>query len=205
MYEDTDSGLTYEYDESSKAWQPTLESLQQAQAKAYSVSGVDESAPAGPVLARENKRKKKDAGGNSHKKQKQSEQRNTAIYIEGLPQDVSKDEVAAVFSKAGIILGTPDPKIKLYEKEGRLNGTALVVFLQEESADLAVNWFDASPLRIGDTLEMKVTRAQFQNKQSSVSTNAEAGTSSSNSGKRSKVKSDPEKAAAQRQAEKLKK
>lgn len=205
--------MTYEYSDTSKSWEPTLESLQAAQAKAYSVTGVDESAPAAPVLAREQKRKKKDES-KSNKKQKQQSQeprRNTAIYIEGLPLDVQVDEVAHVFSKAGIILGTPEPKIKLYEHKeqpGSKNGTGLVVFLQAESADVACEWFDGTPLRVGDQLEMKVTRAQFQEKNSNNNGGSNGHASNSNAAagpSKSKAKSDPEKAAAQRQAEKLKK
>lgn len=201
MYDDLDSGLVYEYDDVKKAWEPTLESLQAAQAKAYSVQGVDEEAPADTVLAREQKRKKKDQNQSNKRQKKQAEpkeKRNTAIYIRGLPLDATISEVEQEFSKAGIILGTPEPKIKLYETNGMRNGDGLVVYLQEPSADLACQLFDGAPLRYGGEPAMSVERAKFEDKQQQQQ-------GSSNGGSGSKVKSDPEKAAAQKQAEKLKK
>lgn len=211
MYDDAASGLVYEYDDVKKAWEPTLESLQAAQAKAYSVQGVDEEAPADTVLARENKRKKGDKDQSNNKRQKKQgepkEKRNTAIYVKGLPLDATVQEVEQEFSKAGIILGTPEPKIKLYETNGQRNGDGLIVYLQEPSADLACQLFDGAPLRYGGEPAMSVERAKFEEKAQNQG-NGEGATASgsgSSARKGGRIKSDPEKAAAQKQAEKLKK
>ncbi|KAM0790370.1 hypothetical protein ACM66B_003252 [Microbotryomycetes sp. NB124-2] len=58
---EADDGTEMEWDQTRHAWVPVLEDeLVHKQQAAYSVQGVDESTPAAPVLARENKRRKKD-------------------------------------------------------------------------------------------------------------------------------------------------
>jgi HIV Tat-specific factor 1 len=46
---------------------------------------------------------------------------NTSVYVTGLPDDATPEEVAAEFSKCGVIKTTDDgvPKIKLYKCELR--------------------------------------------------------------------------------------
>lgn len=77
--------------------------------------------------------------------------KNTAIYVTELPQDITTDELVAHFSKCGIIMDeimTGKPRVKLYcNEDGSLKGDALVVYLREESVNLALTILDESEIR----------------------------------------------------------
>jgi HIV Tat-specific factor 1 len=123
------------------------------------------------------------------------------VFVQHLPHDATVEEVAAVFSKAGLILVDADdkPKVKLYtdEKTGMRNGDGLVVYYKEDSVQLAVNLLDDSPLRLGDKENMKVAKAEWSHKK-------EEEADTTQNGEKGKGRVDPEKAQKmQRRAERL--
>lgn len=105
----------------------------------------------GGTSSTQNKRKiKKQAT-----QQKQPPQ-NRAVYVTGLPLDVTVDEVADVFShKCGVIAEEMDsrrPRIKLYtDADGKFKGDALVVFFKPQSVDMAIMLLDDTHFRYSDS------------------------------------------------------
>src|SRR5271156_1146073 len=80
---------------------------------------------------------------------------NTAVYVTGLPRDVTVEEVAEVFSrKCGGIAEEIDsgkPRIKLYtDSNGEFKGDALIVFFKAPSVDMAIMLLDDTDFRIGE-------------------------------------------------------
>jgi HIV Tat-specific factor 1 len=100
------------------------------------------------------------------------------VYITGLPPDVTVDEVATVFGKAGIIDLDPEtqrPKIKLYKHKdgtaahqagGQCKGDGSLCFARKESVDLALTLLDESQFRpsVTHTTDsvIRVQRAKFE-------------------------------------------
>ncbi|KAK1936250.1 hypothetical protein X943_002368 [Babesia divergens] len=72
--------------------------------------------------------------------------KNLSVYISGLPDDITVDEVASVFKRAGVIKIDPMttlPKIKLYTDEtGKFKNDARVTFVNKESVDFAIRYLN---------------------------------------------------------------
>lgn len=111
-----------------------------------------------------------------NKKRKKNKAKFTAknarnwIYVTGLPHNTNEEEVAAYFSKVGIIELDPEtqkPKIKLYRHKdesnmssGVLKGDASICYARPESVELALQILDENLFRDGATLS--VQRAKFE-------------------------------------------
>uniref|UniRef100_K3WEI1 RRM domain-containing protein n=1 Tax=Globisporangium ultimum (strain ATCC 200006 / CBS 805.95 / DAOM BR144) TaxID=431595 RepID=K3WEI1_GLOUD len=91
------------------------------------------------------------------KKKKKSEKwqrskNKTWVYVNGLPLDITVQEVHDHFAKCGVIqqdLVTSTPRIKLYENKefGGLNGDGSVCYMKEASVELAIQLLDKSEIR----------------------------------------------------------
>ncbi|XP_059833666.1 HIV Tat-specific factor 1 [Hypanus sabinus] len=93
------------------------------------------------------------------------EQKNTSVYVTGLPPDITPDEFVELMSKFGIIMQNPETeeyKIKLYkDKEGNLKGDGLCSYLKKESIDLAVRFLDETEVR-GYKLHVEIAKFQMK-------------------------------------------
>ncbi|KAJ3108227.1 hypothetical protein HDU97_001761 [Phlyctochytrium planicorne] len=149
-----EDGVKYIWDESQRAWFPMWdENLISQQQSAY--GGNDD------PNEQEPKKKPKD-------KEPPKKKPITSVYVTGLPLDVTIEELKESFEKYGILmedLATGQPKIKLYkDAEGKFKGDALITYFKEESVDLAINLLDDSPFRFGESVNMRVSKAEFKEK-----------------------------------------
>ncbi|KAK7737476.1 hypothetical protein SLS53_006549 [Cytospora paraplurivora] len=172
-------GTEFEFDHDLKRWVPLAdedeeeEALFEQQQSAYGVA-QDTNAAGGAQAGSNRKRKQHDVedqdsndgpstnsnNEKSRKKKKPTKEKlppqNRAIYVTGLPLDVTVDEVAEVFSrKCGVIAEEIDsgrPRIKLYaDGEGNFKGDALIIFFKPQSVDMAIMLLDDTHFRYSDT------------------------------------------------------
>ncbi|XP_044923931.1 HIV Tat-specific factor 1 isoform X2 [Mustela nigripes] len=93
------------------------------------------------------------------------EDRNTNVYVSGLPPDITVDEFIQLMSKFGIIMRDPQTeefKVKLYkDNQGNLKGDGLCCYLKRESVDLALKLLDEDEIR-GYKLHVEVAKFQLK-------------------------------------------
>uniref|UniRef100_A0A8C4N635 17S U2 SnRNP complex component HTATSF1 n=1 Tax=Eptatretus burgeri TaxID=7764 RepID=A0A8C4N635_EPTBU len=89
--------------------------------------------------------------------------KNTNVYVTGLPEDITQEGFAEMMSKCGIILRDPEtngPRVKIYcGPDGKPKGDGLCCYLKRESVDLAMQLLDETPMQGGGIL--KVEPAKF--------------------------------------------
>ncbi|KAJ4394616.1 hypothetical protein N0V93_003835 [Gnomoniopsis smithogilvyi] len=163
-------GTEFEFDAQLRRWIPLADEDEEAlilqQQSAYGAAS-----PSDAQFGNGKKRKQDEmedpdntnpvSSSNKRKNKKQASQpkqppQNRAIYVTGLPLDVTVDEVAEVFSrKCGVIAEEIDsgrPRIKLYnDAEGNFKGDALVVFFKPQSVDMAIMLLDDTHFRYSES------------------------------------------------------
>lgn len=136
--------------------------------------------PSAPVLNREQRRDRKrkkpdqdytsnaaDRGPNDKalKPMAPSAPKQTGVFVANLPLTATKEQIAQVFSKAGVLLIDDEgaPRIKLYHDEsGAFKGEALILYFKEGSVELAIRLLDDTELEYGAGVgNMKVKRAEY--------------------------------------------
>ena len=107
---------------------------------------------------------------NRSKKNKFKADGGCNVYVNGLTEDVTEDELAGCFKVAGLLKTDPAsgaPRIRIYRTpEGYSKGDALVSFLKPESVALAVTLRDGYELRSGRRLS--VQPAKFEKREGEV-------------------------------------
>ncbi|XP_074662429.1 17S U2 SnRNP complex component HTATSF1-like [Tubulanus polymorphus] len=124
------------------------------------------------VSSEQNKKNEKDDAAKAGDKRKRPEgwfkvddEKNTNVYVSGLPSNTTEESFLELMSKYGMIMHDPftrKPKIKLYKDEnGEVKGDGRCCFIKNESVVLALQILDGSDIE-GHTIH--VERAQFQQK-----------------------------------------
>ncbi|TLD23244.1 hypothetical protein PspLS_07552 [Pyricularia sp. CBS 133598] len=150
-----EDGAEYEWDGGLKRWIPIVDdALIESHQAAYGGGAAAEEDEAPATTAADRRKKKRKAGGGDEEGGKAKRPRqNTAVYVTGLPLDVTVEEIAELFSrKCGVIAENIDdssPRIKLYtDGGGNFKGDALVVFFKPQSVDMAIMLLDDTDFRI---------------------------------------------------------
>jgi len=152
-----------------KAAEEEEEAEQQRAAAALIESGDEavfesDEQPLPPALAAPVQQEQVPAPKNRREDRPATKPQHNWVYITGLPQDCTEEEVLAHFSRVGLVALNPvtqQPKLKLYRQEdGSLKGDASLCYAAPESADMAVNVLSEGYLRLN--CMVNVTRAAFQ-------------------------------------------
>ncbi|XP_017877315.1 HIV Tat-specific factor 1 homolog [Ceratina calcarata] len=172
-YTDPNDGSVYFWDKEKNAWFPKVDDDFMARYQmSYGFTGSDkmETKPVEPPQPQAKVDKEKRKAEIKRKAQEPptwfevDEAHNTAIYVSGLPLDITMEELTELFNKCGLIARDEKnkDKIKLYkDSNGQPKGDALCIYIKVESVDLALKLLDNSQIR-GKTLS--VQRAKFQMK-----------------------------------------
>jgi HIV Tat-specific factor 1 len=86
-------------------------------------------------------------------------QENRAIFVSNLPLDTNENEIEEVFSKYGIIDQGADgnKRIKMYYKDDKFTGEALIVYFKQASIALAIQMMDDYWFRIEEQTNGTIT------------------------------------------------
>ncbi|XP_078740823.1 17S U2 SnRNP complex component HTATSF1, partial [Lampetra fluviatilis] len=90
------------------------------------------------------------------------QEKNTNVYVSGLPTDITQEEFEELMSKCGIVVRDPVTgklKCKLYRDSvtDTLKGDGICCYLKRESVELAMRLLDESALR-GCTVKVEAAR-----------------------------------------------
>ncbi|XP_047661245.1 HIV Tat-specific factor 1 [Tachysurus fulvidraco] len=182
-YIDPEDGTVYDWDHEKKAWFPKItEDFIAAYQANYGFTEDAASAAAGdsqPEKTKEEKEEEeeedegttKEEKGKGEKRKAEAgwfdieKEKNTNVYVSGLPPDITSDEFVELMSKCGIIMRDPlteEYKIKLYkDSEGNQKGDGLCCYLKRESVALAERLLDDYEIR-GYRLHVEAARFELK-------------------------------------------
>ncbi|UPR04882.1 splicing factor U2AF-associated protein [Chloropicon primus] len=131
-----------------------------------SKGGVNE-AKVGAALERERQRQKELMQAKKSKEGWFSMSNNTSVYVKGLPDNTTEEEMEEFFKKCGVIKLDENgkPKIKIYTdgETGEPKGDGLVTYLKAPSVELACQILDGAQFRPGSDA-LSVAAAKFEMK-----------------------------------------
>jgi HIV Tat-specific factor 1 len=173
---DSDGGTRYVKDLRTGNW------VHEALAKrAPSVTRNGENSPLVPALKRNAESSQQTLKRKQKKSKFSSKKSRCWIYVTGLPDDCTAEEIAERFSKAGLLDLDPEtqqPKIKMYRHRledvpngdqsllGKPKGDASICYARPESVDLAIALLDGTPFRAtisnDNSTLMQVQAAKFE-------------------------------------------
>jgi len=93
-------------------------------------------------------------------KKKKKKLNNTRVYITGITEDITKEDIKKHFAQAGIIREDEhrEPMIKIYrDEEGKRKGDATITYLKEASVKLAIQLLTNTEIKKG--IKIKVEEA----------------------------------------------
>eukprot|EP00064_Thunnus_orientalis_P021935 superscaffoldBa00006981_g22106 len=192
-YTDPEDGTVYDWDHEKKAWFPKItEDFIAAYQANYgftkdgdpdannaAVSSTDPAAPEKEKPGDDAQKPKPEQQETPAKEAKQKgekrkaepgwfdidDNKNTNVYVSGLPPDTSTEEFVEMMSKCGIVMRDPiteEYKVKLYkDKEGNLKGDGLCCYLKKESVALATRLIDETEVR-GYRLHVEAARFELK-------------------------------------------
>uniref|UniRef100_UPI00358FE21C 17S U2 SnRNP complex component HTATSF1 isoform X1 n=2 Tax=Myxine glutinosa TaxID=7769 RepID=UPI00358FE21C len=142
-----------------------------AKAKAEASSGLNTNAPQLAKGKADEEKKDKTEEGKKGKEKRKAEtvwfdvedDKNTNVYVTGLPENITEEKFTEMMAKCGIVLRDPAtdcPRVKIYcGPDGKPKGDGLCCYLKRESVDLAILLLDETPTQDGGIL--KVEPAKF--------------------------------------------
>ena len=143
-------GISWVWDEHQQAWLPQMD-----------IADMEE-------LQRKQEEELKSKRKRERKNEKKEPPPITSVYVTGLPEDTTNEEVATYFSKTGLIkknAETGEPMVKVYKTEdGKAKGDALITYFKHESVPLAIQILDQSLFRTNPNVTITVAEAVFQGK-----------------------------------------
>uniref|UniRef100_A0A673JJR2 17S U2 SnRNP complex component HTATSF1 n=1 Tax=Sinocyclocheilus rhinocerous TaxID=307959 RepID=A0A673JJR2_9TELE len=180
-YVDPEDGTVYDWDHEKRAWFPKVNDDFIAAYQAnygFNEEGAPDPSAAVPVTdflpakPEDSNQEKTKEGAQKGEKRKADpgwfeveKDKNTNVYVTGLPPDITPDEFVEVMSKCGIIMCDPiteEYKIKLYkDKDGNQKGDGLCCYLKKESVALAVRLLDETEIR-GYQLHVEAARFELK-------------------------------------------
>ena len=115
---------------------------------------------------REQKRLKKKRYQENKKRKWFQTKVNHYIYVQGLPTDITENELRDYFVRCGVLRLDPvsgKEQIKIYrDKEtGEAKGDARIGFAMLESVDMAIEMLNDSDIRPGEGYKITVQLAEF--------------------------------------------
>ena len=191
-YVDYMTGISYEWSQEKSEWVPTKnQQFTNPTGDAAPPVGAKQKTPANKEEAKPKKEGWFDV----------NEDKNTNVYVSGLPLDITDEEFEEMMSKYGIIMKDPlshKLKLKLYKEEDQVKGDGRCCYLMPESVKLCLQLLDGSEYK---NHKIKVEKAKFEMK-GNYDPKKAAATSGVSEGQRKKLNKGKEKKLLEKQRQK---